>query len=62
MRIDKGAGVAAFCGHCGQITEFPGYTEVFAFTCRRCGKGVTLGKVSSPSGLPSEHVAGQQSA
>jgi hypothetical protein len=42
MRVDKGEGVSAFCNHCGGINEFPGYSEMFAFVCRRCGQSVTL--------------------
>jgi hypothetical protein len=36
--VDKGEGVALVCPYCGELNEFPGYSEVFAFTCRRCGK------------------------
>jgi hypothetical protein len=44
IRIDKGEGVAAFCNHCGGINEFPGYSEMFAFTCRHCGQADTLAR------------------
>jgi hypothetical protein len=50
MRLDKGAGVAAFCNHCGQISEFPGYSEMFAFVCRHCGESVTLAQVGEQRG------------
>jgi hypothetical protein len=41
MRADKGEGVALVCPHCGKTNEFPGYSQMFAFTCRHCGKAVS---------------------
>ena len=33
---------AAMCPHCRAVNLFPGLTEVAAFVCRECGKGVLL--------------------
>jgi hypothetical protein len=43
MRADKGEGPALVCPHCGRTNEFPGYSQVFAWICRSCGKGVGEG-------------------
>ena len=32
----------ATCTHCGKINHIDGFSEVYAFTCRQCGKGVGL--------------------
>jgi hypothetical protein len=41
MCADKGEGAALVCPHCKQTNEFPGYSQMFAFTCRHCGKAVS---------------------
>jgi hypothetical protein len=30
------------CPHCGDVNLFPGFTEMQAYTCRKCGKFVRL--------------------
>jgi uncharacterized protein (DUF983 family) len=30
------------CPHCGAVNVFPGFTEMVAYTCTSCGKGVQL--------------------
>jgi DNA-directed RNA polymerase subunit RPC12/RpoP len=32
----------ATCPHCGQASHIDGFSEVFAFVCRHCQKGVGL--------------------
>jgi len=40
MRIDKGGGPPLACPHCGERNDFSGYSEMFTFVCRHCGKSV----------------------
>lgn len=28
------------CPHCGSVNLFPGFSEMMAYRCRECGKGV----------------------
>ena len=30
------------CPHCGKLNEITGFTEVYTFVCRHCGRGVSL--------------------
>lgn len=32
------------CPHCGAVSRFPGFSEMLAFICRSCGRGVDLTK------------------
>lgn len=32
----------AKCPHCGRISRIDGFSQVSAFRCRHCGKGVSL--------------------
>jgi predicted RNA-binding Zn-ribbon protein involved in translation (DUF1610 family) len=34
--------VEATCPHCGRVNQISGFSEVLAFTCRYCGRGVGL--------------------
>ncbi len=34
--------VEATCPHCNHVNEISGFSEVFAFKCRHCGRGVAL--------------------
>jgi hypothetical protein len=33
------------CPHCGAVNLFSGFTEMLAFVCRQCGKGVRPGSI-----------------
>ena len=35
------------CPHCGSVNLFPGFSRMFVFTCRECGKGVGLTGLTS---------------
>jgi transposase-like protein len=37
------------CPHCGKGNRIEGFSEVFAFTCRYCGRGVGLSLDDSAS-------------
>jgi hypothetical protein len=30
----------AMCPYCGMANTFPGFTEMIAYTCKHCGRGV----------------------
>jgi transposase-like protein len=30
------------CPHCGTVNQIEGFSEVFAFVCRHCGRGVNI--------------------
>jgi DNA-directed RNA polymerase subunit RPC12/RpoP len=32
------------CPHCGSVNLFPGFSRMFAFTCRGCGAAVKTGE------------------
>jgi hypothetical protein len=32
----------ATCPHCGRVNQISGFSEVFAFVCRYCGKGAAV--------------------
>lgn len=34
---------SAMCPHCGAVNLFPGFSEISAYVCRECGRGVTPG-------------------
>jgi hypothetical protein len=29
-------------GYCGKVNVFPGFSEMHAYTCRECGRGVQV--------------------
>jgi uncharacterized protein (DUF983 family) len=31
---------SALCPHCGSVNLFPGFEEIFAFSCKECGRFV----------------------
>ena len=33
---------SATCPYCGSVNLFPGFSEMFHFTCRQCGEGVDV--------------------
>ena len=35
---------SARCPHCGSLNTFPGFSEIFAYTCSECGAGVNIEK------------------
>jgi len=34
---------SAICPHCGKVNIFPGFSEMIAYTCQRCGRAVVIG-------------------
>ncbi len=32
---------AATCPHCDHINQIHGFSEIYAFTCRHCGRGIS---------------------